>query len=91
MMNMTANDAMHVFSMRVSDDGVFKGADEINGGLYLLLGIGGKRPIRKTKHALGSDDKSVDENCEVVGPIAKMCEPLDIAHDGVELVAMQHE
>ena len=51
MMNMTANDALHV--VHVSDDGVFKGADEINGDLHLLLGISGKGP------ALDNQQRSV--------------------------------
>ena len=72
-------------------DGVLKCAYKVNGSLHLLLCVGGKRPVRQAEKSLRTNHISIDEDRKVISPVAKVREPFDIAHDSVELVAMENQ
>src|ERR1700757_3393943 len=88
---MPADDDLRALMFGVRNHGIFKRANEADRLLYHRLGRGGERPVRQSQYLPDEIEMAVDEHRKFVGPVAKMREPFDIAHDRVELVAMEYQ
>ena len=91
MVDMAADDALTVALLRLVGERLLELAYEGDRVLHLQLGPGGKRPVGIAERAAGAIVPAVDEQRELVGPVAEQREPFGVRDDDVELVAVDDE
>jgi hypothetical protein len=91
MMDVAAHDAVDAAPAGLCRDGHLVVGDELHGVLNLVLEIGRERPVGQAEPATHRVEDGVQTKREVVGPVTEDGEPARVAHDAVELVAMDHQ
>ena len=91
MMDVAADDAVGAAAPGLAGELLLERADEIDRILHLQLGPGRERPVVEAKQAAHRVEMGVDEDREIVGPVAEEREPFGMAHDDVEFVAVHDE
>src|SRR5271170_4874736 len=90
-MDMAADDAVDAALLGFACELLLKRADEIDRVLDLELRPGRKRPVGQAQRPPRGVEMGVDEQREIVGPVAEEGEPLRVADDDVEFVAVDDE
>ena len=88
MMDVAADHAVGAAPSRFVRERRFERADEIDGVLDLQLGPGGERPIGEAEPTSDGVEMGVDEDREIVGPVAEEGEPFGMTHDQIEFIAV---
>ena len=88
---MPAEHALDMVALGIANNCVLVGADETDRVFHPLLDRFAERPITESKSPAHSIYERVESEEKLIADIAEKGEPLDILHDGVELVPVQDE
>ena len=91
MVDVAADDAVDLVAARLFRHDVLERADEVHRMLDLDLRPGRKRPVGQAKPVPEERDDAIDDDREVVGPVAEIGQPADVVDDAVELVAVDDQ
>ena len=89
--DMAANDTVDLALTSGARDRVLELTDELHRFLDLQLEEGGQRPVWEAEAATNAVEPSVQGQRRCVGLITQMCQPLVIADNAIELVAVQDQ
>src|SRR5690606_24429000 len=89
--NVAADDAVHAPTAGCGGYGSLIAADALNCVLHLTFQVARPRPVGLAEDTAAAVEASVEEQGQRVGAVAQDGEPFGVAHDGIELVAMNHE
>ena len=89
--DVAADHAVDAAPARFARHRVLVAVDELDRVLDLVLQVGRQRPVGQAELAAAPVEGGVDAQRRAVGPVAEDREPARIAHDAVELVAMDHQ
>lgn len=91
MVDVAANDAVSIVFFGLGDECGFKVANITHRLFDFALEKRRKRPIGKAKFAAQDVEINIQPKRGFVGPIAKQGEPLGIAHNDIELIAVKDQ
>ena len=90
-MDVAAHHAVDAAAARFARHRVLVVVDELHGVLDLVLQVGRQRPVGQAELAAAPVEGRVDAQRRGVGPVAQDGEPARVAHDAVELVAVDDQ
>src|SRR5207237_2930281 len=90
-MNVAAQDGVDLKFLGVANNRFFEFADEANRVLYALFCVGAERPVAEPESPSEKVDRWIKREQKLITKVAKMGEPFRALHDGIELVAVNHE
>lgn len=91
LVNVTADDAGDVLPLRLGDERGLEVADELDRALDALLDRAGEAPVGLAQPPAHRVHEAVKRDQVLICPAAQHGQPPMIAHDGVELVAVNDE
>src|SRR5579883_1312869 len=91
MVDMAAHHAVDAAAARFARHRALIVADELHGVLDLVFEVSRQRPVGQAEPPAGPVEQRVEPERGVVGPVAQDREPARVAHDAVELVAMDDQ
>src|SRR2546430_16012968 len=88
---MTARNSIDRRFFGVAHNLFFKSADETDGVLHPLLGVGAERPVTETESAADKIDKRIEREQKLVANVAEIGQPLHVLHDCVQLMTVDDQ
>ena len=91
MVDMAADDAVDTAAARFLRHDLLEMADEVDRLLDLDLRPGRERPVGHAEQPAQAADDAIDDDRDVVGPVAEIGEPAHIVDDRIELIAVDDQ
>ena len=91
LVDVAADHAVDAAPARLAGHRVLEVADELDGVLDLVLQVGRQRPVGQAEPRRRPVEPGVEPQRTRVGPVAEDGEPRGVAHDAVELVAVDDQ